>query len=231
MAAIFDGGQDWLTIFKVNHKIPSQTKLVSLVAEKTWMSFLAHINQGPYKVLLSVFINRCHVSFLFLSHKPLTQVGTKLIRNITRWFSTYYLIFISLENLMWLLGTIMLSCWLKFEKSSQNYLCDGIATIILLYVMKKFCIILERFKIQDGHHNLSLDNAFFFSRTAAYEVIRLVIDVPWGVLGKCRYFSEWFEIKNSHPVPSLAKTFFYLFSKTTSYKVTRHARFVPLREP
>jgi hypothetical protein len=56
-------------------------------------------------------------------------VGTKLIRNVTRWFSTYYLIFISLENPIWLLGPIMLSYWLKFEKSSQKLmelLCSSV---------------------------------------------------------------------------------------------------------
>lgn len=104
------------TIFKVNHKIPSQPNLValgSMVSEKKiWMWFLA-----PCDVMWCIVIS-IHSSLSFNISIRFSQttdpVGTKLIRNVTKWFSTYYLIFFSLEN------PIILSYWLKFAKSSQK---------------------------------------------------------------------------------------------------------------
>lgn len=50
--------------------------------KKTLMSFLAHVDQGPSEVLLSVFIHRYHLIFLFVSHKPLTKLEQNLLETL-----------------------------------------------------------------------------------------------------------------------------------------------------
>lgn len=106
----------------MNHKIPSQPKLVVFDFWKEDFNVIFS-SCGPRSIWGIVISIHSSLSFnISICFSQTTdQVGTKLIRNVTRWFSTYYLIFISLDNPIWLLDPIILllaAIWKIFSKTT-----------------------------------------------------------------------------------------------------------------
>jgi hypothetical protein len=61
--------------------------------------------------------------FQSISRNPSEPIGASLVEMILGWSTTLYMIFVSFRISTWLLGQIMLTDWLKFEKSVNATAC------------------------------------------------------------------------------------------------------------
>lgn len=113
------------------------------------------------------------------------------------------------------LASVPFVCWTFhiFDYFFRTIVCTvaKLATTIPLWVLKKYCIILEWFQIQ------------YCFRTTLCAITRLVRNVPLLVLKKWCYFLEWVEIH--HGCLSLIELFIF---KTTTYDVAILARMFPM---
>ena len=135
-------------------------------------------------------------TFQASSPKPLGQLEPNLAGMFLGWFSTKFLFFVPVGYSTWLLGTIICSDWLKFQRSSSlklmNWLNPNCKWKIIGMSFTKFLFFYVDRKSKmatTAGHRLTLDpmgkcsNAFFSEITNMIKA-KLYMNVHWIVLYK-----------------------------------------------
>ena len=146
-------------------------------------------------------------TFQASSPKPLGQLKPNLAGMFLGWFSTKFLFFVPVGYSTLLLGPIICSDWLKFQRSSSlklmNWLNPNCKLMIIGMSFTKFLFFYVDRKSKmaaTAGHRLTLDpmgkcsNAFF-SETTNMIKTKLYMNVHWMVLYKLEVFCSDMKFK------------------------------------